>query len=34
MVPEYEACKRIALEKDLPLKVVYETIVRDILDRD
>ncbi len=30
MVPEYEACKRIALEKNLPLKVVYETINREI----
>lgn len=30
MVPEYEACKRIALEKNLPLKVVYETIAREI----
>jgi uncharacterized protein (TIGR00299 family) protein len=30
VVPEYEACKRIALEKQLPLKVVYETIVREI----
>jgi uncharacterized protein (DUF111 family) len=30
MVPEYEACKRIALEKNLPLKVVYETIIREV----
>ena len=29
LVPEYEDCKRIAREKDLPLKVVYETIVRE-----
>lgn len=30
LVPEYEACKRIALEKNLPLKLVYETIAREI----
>ena len=30
VVPEYEACKRIALENNLPLKVVYETICREV----
>lgn len=30
-VPEYEACKRIALEKKIPLKVVYETVVKEAL---
>jgi uncharacterized protein (DUF111 family) len=30
VMPEYEACKQIALEKQLPLKVVYETIVREV----
>ena len=30
VVPEYEVCKKIALEKQLPLKVVYETIIREI----
>jgi len=29
VVPEYEDCKRIALEKKVPLKVVYETIVKE-----
>lgn len=26
IVPEYETCKKIALEKNLPLRVVYDTI--------
>jgi uncharacterized protein (TIGR00299 family) protein len=29
VVPEFEDCKKIALEKNLPLKVVYETIVKE-----
>lgn len=29
-VPEYEDCKRIALEQNAPLKLVYETIVKEI----
>ena len=29
-VPEYEVCKRIALEKNLPLRVVYETILKEV----
>ena len=29
VVPEYEDCKKIALEKKIPLKVVYETIVKE-----
>ncbi len=29
LVPEYEVCKRIAQEKGLPLRAVYEAIVRD-----
>jgi uncharacterized protein (TIGR00299 family) protein len=29
-VPEYEDCKRIALEQNIPLKSVYETIVKEI----
>jgi uncharacterized protein (TIGR00299 family) protein len=29
MAPEYEDCKKIALEKNVPLKVVYETIVKE-----
>jgi len=30
IVPEYEACKKIALEKKLPLKNVYEKIIKEI----
>jgi len=30
LVPEYEICKTIALEKDLPLRVVYDTIMKDL----
>ena len=29
IVPEYEECKRIALEKSLPLKSVYERITKE-----
>jgi len=29
LVPEYEICKKIALEKKLPLRLVYETIVNE-----
>ncbi len=29
VVPEYEDCKRVALEKKIPLKVVYEAIVKE-----
>ena len=29
-VPEYEDCKRIALEQNVPLKLVYENIVKEI----
>ena len=28
LVPEYEVCKKIALEKNLPLRVIYDTIVK------
>jgi uncharacterized protein (DUF111 family) len=27
MVPEYEVCKKIALEENLPIRVVYDTIL-------
>jgi len=30
MVPEYEICKKIALEKNLPIRVVYDTILIQI----
>jgi uncharacterized protein (TIGR00299 family) protein len=29
LVPEYEACKEIALQKKIPLRVVYDTITRE-----
>ncbi len=29
VVPEYEACKRIALDKNLPLRSVYERILKE-----
>ena len=29
IVPEYETCKRIAVAYKVPLRVVYETIVRE-----
>lgn len=29
LVPEYEICKRIALERDIPLRVVYDTIIKE-----
>jgi uncharacterized protein (TIGR00299 family) protein len=29
-VPEYEDCKKIALDQNIPLKLVYETIVKEI----
>ena len=29
LVPEYDVCRQIAREKDLPLRVVYDTIARE-----
>jgi uncharacterized protein (TIGR00299 family) protein len=29
LVPEYEACKEIALKRNIPLRVVYETIIKE-----
>jgi uncharacterized protein (TIGR00299 family) protein len=28
-IPEYEACKKIALKKNIPLRVVYDTILKE-----
>jgi uncharacterized protein (DUF111 family) len=30
LVPEYEVCKEIALKRNIPLRVVYETIIKEI----
>ncbi|MFC1830204.1 nickel pincer cofactor biosynthesis protein LarC [Thermodesulfobacteriota bacterium] len=30
VVPEYESCKKIALEKNIPIRIVYDTILRSI----
>ena len=30
IVPEYEICKKIALEKNLPIRVVYDTILKSL----
>ena len=29
IVPEYEVCKKIALEKNIPLRIVYDTIAKE-----
>ena len=29
IVPEYEVCRKIALEKNIPIRVVYDTIARE-----
>ncbi|MFZ0133430.1 MAG: LarC family nickel insertion protein [Desulfobacterales bacterium] len=29
LVPEYDTCRKIALEKNIPLQLVYETIVKE-----
>jgi uncharacterized protein (TIGR00299 family) protein len=34
IVPEYEACKKVAYENNIPLKSVYETINRETADKD
>ena len=28
-VPEYEVCRKIALEKNIPLRLVYDTVARE-----
>jgi uncharacterized protein (TIGR00299 family) protein len=30
LVPEYEVCREIALKRNLPLRVVYETIIKEV----
>jgi len=31
IVPEYENCKRIALEKNIPLRIIYDIIIKEII---
>ena len=33
LVPEFDVCQRIALEKGMPLRRVYETVARDAIER-
>jgi len=30
LAPEYEACRKIALEKNIPIRIVYDTIVQSL----
>ena len=30
IVPEYEVCKKIALEKNMPIRIVYDTIAKEV----
>lgn len=30
MAPEYEVCRKIALEKNIPIRIVYDTIVQSL----
>ncbi len=30
IVPEYEVCRKIAIEKNIPIRVVYDTIIKSI----
>ena len=30
IVPEYEVCKKIALEKNIPIRIVYDTIIKSL----
>lgn len=32
IVPEYEVCRKIALEKNIPIRAVYDTIVKSLRD--
>jgi uncharacterized protein (DUF111 family) len=33
LAPEYDVCKRIALEKSVPLRTVYEIVAREAAER-
>ena len=33
LVPEYEVCRRIALEQNIPLRLVYDTIIRETTEK-
>ncbi|MFC1567419.1 nickel pincer cofactor biosynthesis protein LarC [Thermodesulfobacteriota bacterium] len=30
LVPEYEVCKKVALEKDIPIRIVYDNIIKSL----
>ena len=34
LVPEYEICKKIALKNDIPLREVYDIIIKEAKDRE
>ncbi len=34
LLPEYEVCREIALQKKIPLRVVYDTIAREAAEKD
>ena len=34
LIPEYEACKKIALQKKIPLRAVYDTIAREAAESE
>ena len=29
-IPEYDVCKQIALDRDIPIRTVYDTILREV----
>ena len=34
LIPEYEACREIALQKKIPLRVVYDTIIKEAAENE
>jgi uncharacterized protein (DUF111 family) len=34
LIPEYEACKEIAVQKKIALRVVYDTIAREAAEKE